>query len=197
MIGLLATRFSTFYPCLGCFLRKNAHNLFWWVEKSQTLGKSVFGGLTLVNKTAKRKFLGKSYVSLQPFWLKVNCWLFSGIRSGLVSIIQKIHQQSPQRFQNILAEMPQEHAQVLMAAATVQAPGWQHFTTLLSTNLLLTKSTLSLVKDHGFVSLKSTSCWLISRDVCKEKRTWIQLNASWLFMMLTQHTAMLTSNLEF
>jgi len=38
-------------------------------------------------------------------------------------MIQKIHQQSPQRFQNILAEMPQEHAQVLMAAATAQAPG--------------------------------------------------------------------------
>lgn len=49
--------------------------------------------------------------------------LQDGIRSGLVSIIQKIHQQSPQRFQNILAEMPQEHAQVLMAAATAQAPG--------------------------------------------------------------------------
>nr|XP_058944233.1 importin-4-like [Pocillopora verrucosa] len=49
--------------------------------------------------------------------------LQDGIRSGLVSVIQNIHQQSPQRFQNILAEMPQEHAQVLMTAATVQAPG--------------------------------------------------------------------------
>ncbi|XP_020631239.1 importin-4-like [Orbicella faveolata] len=49
--------------------------------------------------------------------------LQDGIRSGVVSMIQKIHQQSPQRFQNILAEMPQEHAQVLMAAATAQAPG--------------------------------------------------------------------------
>lgn len=53
-------------------------------------------------------------------------YMFSGIRSGLVSVIQNIHQQSPQRFQNILAEMPQEHAQVLMTAATVQAPGWHH-----------------------------------------------------------------------
>lgn len=50
-------------------------------------------------------------------------YVFSGIRSGLVSVIQNIHQQSPQRFQNILAEMPQEHAQLLMTAATVQAPG--------------------------------------------------------------------------
>ena len=53
-------------------------------------------------------------------------YMFSGIRSGLVSVIQNIHQQSPQRFQNILAEMPREHAQVLMTAATVQAPGWHH-----------------------------------------------------------------------
>ncbi|XP_022799795.1 importin-4-like [Stylophora pistillata] len=49
--------------------------------------------------------------------------LQDGIRSGLVSVIQKIHQQSPQRFQNILAELPQEHAQVLMTAASMQAPG--------------------------------------------------------------------------
>ena len=166
----------------------------WRDEKSQTLTK-CFGGLTLENKTAENFSAKAVYVSLEPFWLKVNC-LFPGIRSGLVSIIQKIHQQSPQRFQNILAEMPQEHAQVLMAAATAQAPGWQQFTTLLSTNLLLTKSRLSLVKDNGFVSWKHTSCWLISRDVCKENRTWMQLNASWLFMMLTQRTTMLTSNLE-
>ena len=26
-----------------------------------------YGGVTLVNKTAKGKFLGESYVSLQPF----------------------------------------------------------------------------------------------------------------------------------
>ncbi len=38
-------------------------------------------------------------------------------------MIQKIQQQSPQRFQNTLAELPPEHAQVLMAAATGQAPG--------------------------------------------------------------------------
>lgn len=49
--------------------------------------------------------------------------LQDGIRSGLVSVIQKIHQQSPQRFQNILAELPQEHAQVLMTAASMQASG--------------------------------------------------------------------------
>ncbi|XP_078355887.1 importin-4-like, partial [Oculina patagonica] len=49
--------------------------------------------------------------------------LQDGIRSGLISMIQKIQQQSPQRFQNTLAELPPEHAQVLMAAATGQAPG--------------------------------------------------------------------------
>ncbi|KAJ7385023.1 Importin 4 [Desmophyllum pertusum] len=49
--------------------------------------------------------------------------LQDAIRSGLVSIIQKMYQQSPQRFQNILAEMPQEHAQVLMACCYI-AGSW-------------------------------------------------------------------------
>lgn len=49
--------------------------------------------------------------------------LQEGNRAGLISMIQTIQQQSPQRFQNILAEMPPEHAQVLMTAAALQAPG--------------------------------------------------------------------------
>jgi len=48
--------------------------------------------------------------------------LQEGIRCGLISMIQTIQRQSPQRFQNILAELPQENAQVLMTAAALQAP---------------------------------------------------------------------------
>jgi len=48
--------------------------------------------------------------------------LQEGIRAGLISMIQTIQQQSPQRFQNALAELPQEHAQVLITAAALQAP---------------------------------------------------------------------------
>ncbi|CAH3171023.1 unnamed protein product [Porites lobata] len=49
--------------------------------------------------------------------------LQEGIRAGLISMVQSIQHQSPQRFQNILAEMPPEHAQVLVTAVSLQAPG--------------------------------------------------------------------------
>lgn len=49
--------------------------------------------------------------------------LQEGIRAGLISMVQSVQHQSPQRFQNILAEMPPEHAQVLVTAVSLQAPG--------------------------------------------------------------------------
>lgn len=56
---------ARFYPGLGCFFfaEKRAQVALivsncWRDEKSQTLTK-CFGGLTLENKTAKRKFLGE------------------------------------------------------------------------------------------------------------------------------------------
>lgn len=43
-------------------------------------------------------------------------------------MIQTIQQRSPQRFHNILFELPEEHSQVLMTAAALpQAPSWRQW----------------------------------------------------------------------
>ncbi|XP_068697755.1 importin-4-like isoform X2 [Montipora foliosa] len=67
-----------------------------------------------------RQYLGQILVVFSQ--VLPSSTLQEGIRCGLISMIQTIQRQSPQRFQNILAELPQENAQVLMTAATLQAP---------------------------------------------------------------------------